>query len=88
MLSVFLFEQLSQNDSSFLVVRPLHLLDNSKLKKVNEYEKIFINSYEGMFYNKNSVNTLVFADDTYMYTIYGQISKDELIKIAESIKTK
>lgn len=53
-----------------------------------EYEKIFINSYEGVFYNKNSVNTLVFADDTYMYTIYGQISKDELIKIAESIKTK
>ena len=51
-----------------------------------EYEKIYINAYEGVFYNKKGVNMLIFADETYMYTIYGRVTKDELIKIAESIK--
>lgn len=50
-----------------------------------EYENITINSYDGVFYNNGS-NTIVFADETYLYKVYGQISKDELIKIAESIK--
>ncbi len=51
-----------------------------------EYEKININSFEGIKYNKNGVNKVVFADETYMYTIYGQVSFEELIKMAESIK--
>lgn len=50
-----------------------------------EYDNITINSYEGVFYN-NGENTIVFADENYMYTVCGHISKDELIKIAESIK--
>ena len=53
-----------------------------------EYEDLYINSYDGVFYNKNGTNTLVFADETYMYTVYGQVSRDELIKMAESIKTE
>lgn len=51
-----------------------------------KYEKININSFEGIKYVKNGINTVVFADETYMYTVYGQISFDELIKMAESIK--
>lgn len=51
-----------------------------------EYEEIFVNSYEGVFYNINGANTIFFANETYLYKVYGQISKDELIKIAESIK--
>ena len=61
------------------------------IKRINtediEYQDLLINSYEGVFYN-NGMNTVVFADETYMYTVYGQVSKDELIKIAESIKIK
>ena len=53
-----------------------------------EYEKIIINSFEGLKYVKNTINTVVFADETYMYSVYGQVSFDELIKMAESIKTK
>lgn len=53
-----------------------------------EYEKININSFDGIKYVKNGINTVVFVDKTYMYTIYGQVSFDELIKMAESIKTE
>lgn len=53
-----------------------------------EYEKIIINSFEGLKYVKNTINTVVFADETYMYSVYGQVSFDELIKMAESIKIK
>ncbi len=53
-----------------------------------KYEKININSFEGIKYVKNGINTVVFADSTYMYDISGEVSFDELIKIAESIKTE
>lgn len=53
-----------------------------------DYEEININSLDGIKYVKNGINTVVFADDTYMYTINGQVSFDEIIKMAESIKTK
>lgn len=53
-----------------------------------EYERINIKSFEGIKYNKNGINTVVFADGTYMYDLSGQISFDELIKMAESIKTE
>lgn len=53
-----------------------------------EYTKIKINSFEGIKYIKNGINTVVFADETYMYTVYGQVPFDELIKMAESIKTE
>ncbi len=53
-----------------------------------DYEKILINSFEGVFYNKKGINTVIFADETYLYKIYGQVSKEEIIKIAESIKIK
>lgn len=51
-----------------------------------DYESIYINSLEGVKYIKNGINTVVFVDETYMYTVYGQVSFDELIKMAESIK--
>lgn len=51
-----------------------------------KYEKININSFEGIKYNKNGVNKVVFIDQTYMYTVCGQVSFEELIKMAESIR--
>lgn len=53
-----------------------------------EYEKISIDYFDGIKYSKNGVNKVAFADETYMYTISGQISFDELIKMAESIITE
>lgn len=53
-----------------------------------EYDTININSLEGIKYIKNGVNTVVFADKNYIYTIYGHVSFDELIKMAQSIKTE
>jgi len=51
-----------------------------------EYEKISVNSFEGIRYVKNGMNTVVFADNEYMYDISGKAPFEELIKIAESIK--
>ncbi len=53
-----------------------------------EFKKIYINSLDGIKYVKNKSNIVVFADENYLYTIQGQIPFDELIKIAESIKTE
>lgn len=53
-----------------------------------EYEKIIVNSFDGIKYVKNGINSVVFADETYMYTINGQVPFDELIKMARSIKTE
>lgn len=53
-----------------------------------EYENISISSLKGIKYINNGINTVVFADETYMYTVYGKVPFDELIKMAESIKTE
>ena len=53
-----------------------------------EYEVININSLDGIKYIKKKMNTVVFSDETYLYTIRGQVPFDELIKMAESIKTE
>lgn len=51
-----------------------------------EYQNIYINALGGIKYIKNGINTVIFADENYMYTVSGGISFDELIQIAESIK--
>ena len=53
-----------------------------------EYEKININSFEGIKYVKNGINKVVFADDTYLYTFNGKLAFEELLKMAKSIKTE
>ena len=53
-----------------------------------EYEKININSFEGIKYVKNGINKVVFADDTYLYTFNVKLAFEELIKMAKSIKTE
>ena len=53
-----------------------------------EYENISIGSLKGIKYINNGINTVVFADKTYMYTVYGKLPFEELVKMAESIKTE
>lgn len=50
-----------------------------------EFEKIRINAFEGIAYNKNGFNTVIFADSDYFYSVMGNVSLQELIQMAESI---
>ena len=50
-----------------------------------EFEKIYINGFEGIKYTNKGENTIIFADKFYLYDFYGQVSFDELIKMAESV---
>ncbi len=50
-----------------------------------EYERIQINSLDGISYTKDECRTVIFADEVYYYTIQGNASIEELIKMAESI---
>lgn len=51
------------------------------------YEKVSINSLEGIAYVNDGFSTVIFADKTYFYTLVGKISMEEIVKIAESIQT-
>ena len=51
------------------------------------YEKVSINSLEGIAYVNDGFSTVIFADETYFYTLVGKISMEEIVKIAESIQT-
>ena len=86
------FYQINYNNNENNLIVYYQELYYKNIRHINtegvEYVDLYINSYDGVFYNKNGTNTLVFADETYMYTVYGQVSRDELIKMAESIKTE
>ncbi len=51
-----------------------------------DYEIIKINSLEGIAYVKNGFSCIVFADETYFYSLLGKVPMEELIKMAESIE--
>lgn len=52
------------------------------------YNRAYINSLEGVYYENKKINCIVFSDGTYSFSISGCLSKEELIKIAESIEIK
>lgn len=47
---------------------------------------VLINGIKGSMFNKNRHNILVFSLDEYIFIIEGNITQEEMIKIAESIK--
>lgn len=51
-------------------------------------EKIFINGIEGIFYTNKNVNTVMWHDNQYGYSITGKIDKSSLENMANSIKIK
>ncbi|WP_353094133.1 DUF4367 domain-containing protein [Tissierella praeacuta] len=51
-----------------------------------EIEDILINGYKGQIVLKNGTNHLIWFDEEYFYSIRSTIKKEELIKMAESIK--
>ena len=51
-----------------------------------EIEDMLINGYKGQLILKNGTGNLIWFDDEYFYSIRSTIEKEELIKMAESIK--
>ena len=51
-----------------------------------QYTNVTVKGYEGIYYNNKGESVIVFADETYTYTLSAQLEVDELIKIAESLK--
>ncbi len=51
-----------------------------------QYTSITVNDYRGVTYSNKEINTIVFSDEEYTYTISSSLNADELVKIAESIK--
>ncbi len=79
----------NEENNPIVFYQEFYYKNHSNINTENvDYEKILINSYEGIFYKNNGLNSVVFANETYLYRIYGQVSREELIKIAESIKIK
>ena len=65
-------------------------LNNNSIAQANTenvtYENIVINGNQGICYSNAGTQTIVFGDNEYLYTISTTKSKEELVKIAESIK--
>lgn len=55
--------------------------------EVDMMSKVYINDIEAIC-NKTDNNISIYFKDEYVYSIYGNIDENELIKIAESIKIK
>lgn len=52
-------------------------------------EKTYVNDYEAMYWESTERRYVLFVDETYSYMIigvYNEISREEIIKVAESIK--
>ena len=50
------------------------------------YTNIMVGNYHGITYSNKGVNYIVFSDDKYNYTLSGDLSVNELIKIAKTIE--
>lgn len=52
-----------------------------------DYDKIFIDGKEGIFYKSNQLeNSIIFNNGNFIFIVNGNISKDELIKIAQGLE--
>lgn len=56
----------------------------------NEQQKVMIKNSEGYFISDNVLDeekgNLVWEDGRYLYIIVGNLTKEELVKIAETVK--
>lgn len=53
-----------------------------------ELESIIIHDYEAYFYSNKGINNILWNDGYYGFIISSSINKEEIIKIAESVKIK
>ena len=50
-----------------------------------QVEEVHIGTITGFYYSKKNWQTLIWQEDTYILMIYGKISKEELLNMANSI---
>ena len=67
-----------------LTIESVNVLSNIDTEEVF-IEKLTLNGIDTIFVDKDSVKTLIWSDDKHSYTVYGNISKNELIKIAKDV---
>lgn len=48
-------------------------------------EKVQINQYDGFFYANKNVKNLIWQEGTYIFSIIGEITKEELLNMADCI---
>lgn len=51
-------------------------------------QQVEINGKVGYLTQKNDDSTLIWADETYIYTLQGKLSKEEIIQMANSVPTE
>ncbi len=51
-----------------------------------EFENIKINDYDALFFSNLGINTIIWSDEEYSFSISGKIDKKELIIMCESLK--
>lgn len=49
-------------------------------------EKLKINDCEAMYISNPNINAIIWHDNNYAYSVFGNISKNEIIKIAKGLK--
>jgi len=49
-------------------------------------EDIFVGAYEAKYFSNKGIQQLIWTDGIYGYHIFGSISKEEIILMAESVK--
>lgn len=51
------------------------------------FQRISVGELTGVAYLNKGINTIIFADEEYTYSVSGTVTQDELLKIAESVIT-
>jgi len=82
---MYQLEYSSATGSSYYFKQDI-LYQDQKIDKQTEYDEVSINGKLGYYYGSERRNTLVWYDSHYSYMIFGDISKEEMIKVAESVK--
>lgn len=54
--------------------------------ETTHHENILINNNEAVYYEKYNTSNIIFNNGEYIFVISSQLTKEEIIKIAESIK--
>ena len=74
----------SKGDEYFRI--SINAAASAKSEIENATEKVKVNSFTGMYSSADGVNSLLWSDNDRVYSVTGNISKDEIIKIAEGVK--
>ncbi len=76
----------SNGDNYFMFSVNKDDVDSSIDTENGMVEKIKINGYEGVYTSNKNINAVIWYNNDYVFRITGDISKAELVHIAENIK--